>query len=295
MSSRRRTPRTVNSVTFVTCDLLDGGCLAWIQFDRHTWLLLYDMADVLSYGNAPYELQNAVTDTWTAKQEATDTCACICSNGSIIKQLSAVKKTVTSNHTGVPLISPHAMRHHLLQLSTMHHLPRHVQLLDALWQAEVQWLKGQMPSERKAKRKTISETERRVVAASQHWKCAVCGNALPAHFEVDHKRRWADGGSEALDNKQALCSNCHTAKSYVERQTPVPQRLEIVTIASLTTAATSPPPHVKRSRYFSPPPEEPTAAAPAVEEKKMSKAKKKKKTMKQKNVTLDRFFPSNGC
>ena len=43
-----------------------------------------------------------------------------------------------------------------------------------------------------------------------------CKNKLPAWFEVDHKIRLDQGGSNDIDNLVALCRNCHGKKTASE-------------------------------------------------------------------------------
>lgn len=57
---------------------------------------------------------------------------------------------------------------------------------------------------------------KKIVAAEQKWKCAICDCLLNACFEVDHKLRLASGGSNERINLQALCPNCHAIKTMDE-------------------------------------------------------------------------------
>lgn len=65
-------------------------------------------------------------------------------------------------------------------------------------------------------KRSVSETKKKFVAASQGWKCGHCKEQLPAWFEVDHIQRLEHGGSNHVDNLVALCRNCHGAKTAVE-------------------------------------------------------------------------------
>jgi hypothetical protein len=62
----------------------------------------------------------------------------------------------------------------------------------------------------------VSGTKKKYVAASQQWKCGECNTQLDAWFEVDHKIRVADGGSNHISNLVALCRNCHGKKTTFE-------------------------------------------------------------------------------
>ena len=64
--------------------------------------------------------------------------------------------------------------------------------------------------------RSVSGTKKKYVAANQDWKCGSCSQKLDAWFEVDHKVRLADGGSNHIDNLVALCRNCHGKKTLLE-------------------------------------------------------------------------------
>lgn len=67
-------------------------------------------------------------------------------------------------------------------------------------------------------KRSVSETKKKYVAASQNWLCGKCNTQLPAWFEVDHRTRLDQGGSNHVSNLVALCRNCHgekTAKSFL--------------------------------------------------------------------------------
>jgi len=65
-------------------------------------------------------------------------------------------------------------------------------------------------------KRCVSETKKKYVAAEQGWKCGACKNQLPAWFEVDHKIRLDNGGSNHVDNLVALCRDCHGKKTAFE-------------------------------------------------------------------------------
>jgi 5-methylcytosine-specific restriction endonuclease McrA len=71
-------------------------------------------------------------------------------------------------------------------------------------------------SGKKATKRSVSETKKKFVAASQNWHCGSCGKQLPAWFEVDHKIRLEYGGSNHVDNLVALCRDCHGEKTAME-------------------------------------------------------------------------------
>ncbi len=65
-------------------------------------------------------------------------------------------------------------------------------------------------------KRSVSETKKKFVAAEQGWKCEGCKQQLPAWFEVDHKMRLDQGGSNHVDNLVALCRDCHGRKTAFE-------------------------------------------------------------------------------
>ncbi len=84
---------------------------------------------------------------------------------------------------------------------------------------------GRMPESRgnnangsatKNVKRSVSETKKKYVAAQQGWNCGGCKRQLPAWFEVDHKIRLDNGGSNNVDNLVALCRDCHGKKTAFE-------------------------------------------------------------------------------
>lgn len=70
-----------------------------------------------------------------------------------------------------------------------------------------------MPPKRK-----WSSSEKREVGFRQQWKCKRCESLLPSTFEVDHVRALHNGGLDCLEsNAEALCNQCHAAKTLRER------------------------------------------------------------------------------
>jgi len=68
----------------------------------------------------------------------------------------------------------------------------------------------------KTVKRSVSETKKKYVAAQQGWNCGGCKKQLPAWFEVDHKIRLDNGGSNSVDNLVALCRDCHGKKTAFE-------------------------------------------------------------------------------
>jgi len=71
-------------------------------------------------------------------------------------------------------------------------------------------------SGKRATKRSVSETKKKYVAASQDWKCGECGKQLNAWFEVDHKIRLEHGGGNDVGNLVALCRECHGQKTAME-------------------------------------------------------------------------------
>jgi hypothetical protein len=65
-------------------------------------------------------------------------------------------------------------------------------------------------------KRCVSETKKKFVAAQQGWKCGDCQRQLPAWFEVDHRVRLDNGGSNHVDNLVAMCRDCHGKKTAME-------------------------------------------------------------------------------
>ena len=73
-----------------------------------------------------------------------------------------------------------------------------------------------MNSGTEATGRSVSGTKKKFIAANQQWKCHDCTTQLDAWFEVDHKTRLADGGSNHISNLVALCRNGHGKKTTLE-------------------------------------------------------------------------------
>ena len=68
----------------------------------------------------------------------------------------------------------------------------------------------------KTTKRSVSETKKKYVAANQNWKCKHCSKQLPAWFEVDHVTKLEYGGSNNIENLEALCRDCHGKKTAME-------------------------------------------------------------------------------
>jgi 5-methylcytosine-specific restriction endonuclease McrA len=73
-----------------------------------------------------------------------------------------------------------------------------------------------LTSGNKTTKRSVSETKKKYVAANQSWCCKHCKNQLNAWFEVDHVVKLEYGGSNNIDNLEALCRECHGKKTACE-------------------------------------------------------------------------------
>ena len=74
-----------------------------------------------------------------------------------------------------------------------------------------------------SKLRKVSEQLKKIVASKQKWGCKNCKNILEATYEIDHIIALEDGGSNNIDNLQALCRNCHgkkTMEDNIKRRYP---------------------------------------------------------------------------
>ena len=65
-------------------------------------------------------------------------------------------------------------------------------------------------------KRSVSDSKKRFVASRQGWKCGHCGETLNSFYQVDHKIRLDQGGSNHIDNLMALCAGCHSIKTGME-------------------------------------------------------------------------------
>lgn len=78
---------------------------------------------------------------------------------------------------------------------------------------------------RSTKRKDTKK-EKYDVASQQSWKCNLCLELLPSHFEIDHIVPLDHGGVNQMENYQALCCTCHSYKSSILDRTVIIQLLQ---------------------------------------------------------------------
>ena len=58
-------------------------------------------------------------------------------------------------------------------------------------------------------RRKIKSSIRKEIVDKQSNKCRKCNNPLNQYFQIDHIVAIQFGGTDEMDNLQALCSNCH--------------------------------------------------------------------------------------
>tara|TARA_B100000927_G_scaffold225723_1_gene185418 strand:+ start:1444 stop:2013 length:570 start_codon:yes stop_codon:yes gene_type:complete len=78
--------------------------------------------------------------------------------------------------------------------------------------------KRMMHSGGNSSKRCVSETKKKYVASSQNWRCATCSKQLKHTFQVDHKLDLQFGGTNQVENLEALCNDCHaekTARNYL--------------------------------------------------------------------------------
>lgn len=63
-------------------------------------------------------------------------------------------------------------------------------------------------------KRSVSESKKKFVASRQQWACAHCNTPLDYTFEVDHIVELQHGGTNHVDNLEALCRNCHGKKTF---------------------------------------------------------------------------------
>lgn len=74
-----------------------------------------------------------------------------------------------------------------------------------------------MQSGKGTTKRSVSETKKKYIAASQNWICKDCNKQLPAWFEVDHVIALHNGGTNEVNNLVALCRDCHGKKTAMDR------------------------------------------------------------------------------
>ena len=66
-------------------------------------------------------------------------------------------------------------------------------------------------------KRNLNETTKKVVASNQKWTCNMCYKMLDASYEIDHTIPLYKGGTNNVENLQALCRNCHGLKTINDK------------------------------------------------------------------------------
>lgn len=65
-------------------------------------------------------------------------------------------------------------------------------------------------------KRSLTEAQKRRVAASYGWRCAVCNETVAAVYAIDHVIPLWDGGEDTVEACQLLCVACHAHKTQRE-------------------------------------------------------------------------------
>ena len=80
----------------------------------------------------------------------------------------------------------------------------------------IAWFKKKI-EETKDKRRAFTQTQKTQMWYDQEWLCKICWNDLDLRtVRYDHIKRHSEGWETRLNNWQALCSNCHSKKTFDE-------------------------------------------------------------------------------
>jgi predicted restriction endonuclease len=63
-------------------------------------------------------------------------------------------------------------------------------------------------------KRKVTEKTKKIIASTQKWKCLHCNSTLDYTYEIDHIIPLYKGGTNDINNLQALCRNCHGRKTY---------------------------------------------------------------------------------
>jgi len=65
-------------------------------------------------------------------------------------------------------------------------------------------------------KRNVNGYTKRLVGHNQNWLCKKCNNKLDPMFETDHIIPLYQGGTNDVNNLQALCRNCHGKKTMMD-------------------------------------------------------------------------------
>ena len=64
--------------------------------------------------------------------------------------------------------------------------------------------------------RSLKESDKKIVASNQLWKCGKCDEILPSTYQIDHIIPFSITRDDCLNNLEALCPNCHSHKTQIE-------------------------------------------------------------------------------
>ena len=62
----------------------------------------------------------------------------------------------------------------------------------------------------------LRESDKKIIASAQEWKCNLCLRLLSSTYQIDHIIPLSVSEDDSYENLQALCSNCHSSKTQKE-------------------------------------------------------------------------------
>lgn len=78
--------------------------------------------------------------------------------------------------------------------------------------------KNSSRNKKKKLKRTWTQTDKKIFAASQNFECGFCNSKLDGTFEVDHLEEFHIDGNDHFMNGIATCSKCHRDKTEFDRK-----------------------------------------------------------------------------
>lgn len=73
-------------------------------------------------------------------------------------------------------------------------------------------------------KRDVTPAQKIDAAAKQKWKCNICKDLLTENYQTDHVKPLCKSGSNDDANLQALCPNCHAAKTRTDKSKRKPRK-----------------------------------------------------------------------
>ena len=83
----------------------------------------------------------------------------------------------------------------------------------------------------------LTAAQKKQVAARHDWTCTTCREVVDETFAIDHILPLWEGGTDAFDNLQLLCAQCHAKKTYDETVRRAERARRLKQTAPSTTAS----------------------------------------------------------